>query len=220
MSGHDEDDVKTVVLDLNALKKQKLLQEEELASIVSELEFNSNDEEPSQAPVSESSNSFGSLDTESFAEKFLGDRKAAPAPAASPAKTQTKPATQKPIKVILFDYQSDFFQQNKAQFPKGFDYVIATTLNDLNTLLKEKSAQIAVFNYDANPKAVNQLTAQIKAKLPHTKTLIIAKAISPEKAVLHAKTASGANGYYQLPISGEKILKELIKIQAEFKKVS
>ena len=40
MSGPDEDDKPTVVLDLNLLKKQKLMQEEDLANIATELEFN------------------------------------------------------------------------------------------------------------------------------------------------------------------------------------
>jgi hypothetical protein len=202
MSGPDEDDKPTVVLDLNLLKKQKLMQEEDLANIATELEFNT-------APETESS--------EDFAEQFLEQRsKAAPSIAGKSAATNSKlTSTKEPsFPVILFDFTSDFFQKSQAQFPNGFSYKIVKTLADLNQCLKSKDFQIVIFNYDGNPKAVNQLCAQIKAKKPATKTMIMAKAISPEKAVAHAKTASGASSYYQYPLEASKIEKELKKLQA------
>lgn len=218
MSGGDEDDKPTVVLDLNALKKQKLKQEEELANMASELEFNippTEDEQPASAIEAE--------DSEDFASQFLDQRKqAAPAAAAPKAATNPKAVAPKTASypVILFDFGSDFFQKSAAKFPKGFDYKILKTLPELNQSLKFKGFQIVVFNYDANPKAVNQLCAQIKAKMPLTKTMIMAKAISPEKAQAHAKTASGASGYYQYPLDASKIEKEFQKIQSQVKKVS
>ena len=202
MSGPDEDDKPTVVLDLNLLKKQKLMQEEDLANIATELEFNT-------APEAESS--------EDFAEQFLEQRsKAAPSTAGKSAVTNSKLTASKEASfpVILFDFTSDFFQKSQAQFPKGFSYKIVKTLADLNQCLKSKDFQIVIFNYDGNPKAVNQLCAQIKAKKPATKTMIMAKSISPEKAVAHAKTASGAASYYQYPVEASKIEKELKKLQA------
>lgn len=202
MSGVDEDDKPTVVLDLNALKKQKLKQEEDLANIGSELEFNTAPEDANQTQ-----------NAEDFAEQFLDQR--SKAPAAAPAK-----AIEPSFPVILFDFASDFFEKSQAQFPKGFAYKIIKTLPELNQCLKNKIFQIVVFNYDANPKAVNQLCAQIKAKMPTTKTMIMAKAISPEKAQAHAKTVSGASGYYQFPLDASKISKEFQKIQNQVKKVS
>lgn len=205
----DDDDKPTVVLDLNALKKQKLKQEEDLANIVQELEFAVGPDEkpasssaPKKAPLPETE------DSTEYAEQFLNQR------AASPAEQKTS------FTVILFDFNSDFFQKTKEQFPKGFNYQIAKTLNDLNKLLSSKSFQICVFNYDVNPKAVNQLTAQIKQKFPFTKTMIMARAISPEKAKLHARTPSGANGYYQFPLDSKKIESEFQKIHQSVKKVS
>jgi hypothetical protein len=56
--------------------------------------------------------------------------------------------------------------------------------------------------------------------MPTTKTMIMAKAISPEKAKAHAKTASGAAGYYQYPLEAAKIQKEFQRIQGQVKKVS
>lgn len=216
MSGGDEDDKPTVVLDLNALKKQKLKAEEDLANIASELEFNIPPEGEEAA-----------ADSEDFAEQFLENRsKVAPAAAVKSAGTNSKipvaktPAPSGQFPVILFDFGSDFFATSKAQFPKGFDYKIIKTLPELNSMLKAKTFQIVVFNYDANPKAVNQLCAQIKAKMPTTKTMIMAKAISAEKAKLHAKTPSGAAGYVSHPLDAAKIETEFKKIYSLVKKVS
>lgn len=191
MSHEDEDDKPTVVLDLNALKKQKLKQEEDLANIGNELEFNVNLEKAQKAQ----------------------------APQAKPM--QITPVVKKvpTCTVILFDFQSDFFEKSKAEFPKGYNYQIAKDLPSLNKFLASKEFQIVVFNYDVNPKAVNQLSAQIKQKFVTTKTMIMAKAISPEKAKLHAATPSGATGYYQFPLIAEKIEAEFQKIQATVKKV-
>jgi len=199
MSGGDEDDKPTVVLDLNALKKQKLQQEEEMANIVNELEFN----------VGEDDVNAPEADTENFAENFLNARKE--------VEVKKVPESSK-FSVILFDLQSDFFKKAQPSFPKGPSYKLIAGLNELNQQLRIKEFQIAVFNYDGNPKAVNQLTAQIKSKFPHIKTMIIAKNISPEKAKLHAKTPSGATGYFQLPLDSEKIMKEFLRIQDEGKK--
>ena len=217
MSG-DDDDKPTVVLDLNALKKQKLKQEEDLANIAQELEFGvgpddvvSSGSAPKPAPIPEA------IDAEDFAEKFLETRE----PEAPKAKSQVTqaPSQKSGFTVILFDFQSDFFAKNKAQFPKGFDYQVANSLPELNKFLSSKTFQIVVFNYDVNAKAVNQLTTQIKQKFPTTKTIIMASKISPEKAKIHASTASGAHGYYQFPIDPKKIEAEFQKIQQNVKKV-
>ncbi|MCM2348938.1 MAG: hypothetical protein NDI69_02885 [Bacteriovoracaceae bacterium] len=215
----DDDDKPTVVLDLNALKKEKLKQEEELANIESELEFNVHpDQAPApraRAPKPHSGTSSVAVpeiipledDSELFAEKFLDAR----------AKTAEEKSG---LTVILFDFQSDFFQKKMNKFPKGHSYHLAKNLPELNKFLTAKTLQIVVFNYDVNPKAVNQLTAQIKQKFPMTKTMIMATAISPQKALLHAKTPSGANGYYQFPLEGGKIETEFQKIRQAAKKVS
>jgi hypothetical protein len=181
MSGPDEDDKPTVVLDLNALKKEKLKQEEELANLASGLEFNVFQESDSNV-----------------SEKTL----------------------RADYNVILFDFQSDFFAKALKGLPERFNYIVVKNLNELNQHLKSKKFQIVVFNYDVNPKAVNQLCAQIKQKLPSTKTLIMAKAISPEKAKLHAQTPSGANGYYQFPLDSMKLEKEFDKIYSQVRKAS
>ncbi len=177
MSPDDEDDKPTVVLDLNALKKQKLADDEKLASIESEIEF-----DVLAKADSETLTTIGTIKKEDQ------------------------------IKVVLFDFQSDFFQKSITQFPAGFDYIMATTLDELNNCLRTKGFQIVVMNYDVNAKAVNQLSAQIKSKFPESKVLIMARSISPEKARIHAQTPAGAAGYYQLPVDAKKIQEEFQKI--------
>lgn len=199
----DDDDKPTVVLDLNALKKMKQQEEEQLANLAQELEFNV-DVEADAAPKVEPSK------PEVKVPAQVKPVAPAPAPAAQ---------TVKDFPVILFDFNSDAFESNKAQFPEGYKYQVVKTLPELNKILSAKSFQIIVFNYDVNPKAVNSLTAQIKQKFPHTKTLIMAKAISPEKAKIHAATASGANGYAQFPVDAKKIEAEFVKIRNSVKKV-
>lgn len=172
---NSEDDKPTVVLDLNALKKQKQKQEEDLVNIVNELEFSVPKETPHALPQAS---------------------------------------------VILFDFQSDFFRDSLIHFPKSFKYIIVKTLPELTKLLASKTCQFLVLNYDANSKAANQISAQVKQKFPAIKTIIVAKNISPEKAKLHQKTPSGAHGYYQLPFSAEKIEKELRRIMKTQEKAS
>jgi hypothetical protein len=188
MSGSNEDDKATVVLDLNALKKQKMKQEEDLANIGQELVFNvGKDEEDALVE-----------------EDFLIEEM-----------PQEVAELKAEFPIIFFDLQSDYFKKNFESLPRGYNYKIITTLEELNQNLKTKSFQILVLNYDVNPKAVNQIAAQVKTKFPFTKTIILAKAISPEKAKLHMKTASGANGYYQLPMDATRFEKEIEKIKVK-----
>ncbi len=180
----DEDDKPTVVLDINALKKQKKeqLPEEQILE-GSELQFNAH--------------------TENEQDLTLSDI-----------------TVKKSIRIILFDFETNFFEKSLSYLPKDFDYIVVKNLKELNKNLKSKNFQIVVFNYDSNPKAVNQLCAQIKQKLPTTKTLILAKNISPEKAKAHSKTPFGANGYYQLPIDRIKLQLKFERIYEKEKKAS
>jgi hypothetical protein len=208
MSVRDEDDKSTVVLDLVALRKQKQKQEEDLANIASELEFNVGNDEDALFPGVD--DDFGASAVETFE---------APKPKALPKKAEAAVSKTK-TPVVLFDYKSDFFQKSLSVFPKQYEYKVTKSLTDLNACLKSKNYKLVVFNYDGDAKAVNQLCAQIKLKYPTIKTIIMAKAISPQKAQMHAKTKSGASGYYQLPLETAKIEKEFQKIDAQIKKAA
>lgn len=117
--------------------------------------------------------------------------------------------------VVLFDYNSQYFSNNQSKFPQEFEYVVVTDLKELNKHLQSDGTKAVVFNYNAAPKAANQLCAQIKSKFPSARTLIIAKNLSPEKAQAHAKSSSGANGYVSAPFKLSALKDEINKILAD-----
>lgn len=173
---NEEDDKPTVVLDLNALKKKKLKEEEDLANLADEIEFKVHQEKP--------------------VAKGEG----------------------KTFKVIYFDFQTTLFSE--SELPTDFNNTIVTDLKELNQHLKSQEFQIVVFHYDPLPKAVNQLSTQIRQKLPSTKLLIVANRISSEKAKMHAKTAAGAHGYLSLPLTSDKLRAEYLRIYEANKKAT
>jgi DNA-binding NtrC family response regulator len=113
---------------------------------------------------------------------------------------------------ILFDLNSEFFQKNKSKLPGDFNYVVVNELKELNSKMQSGEDKVVIFNYNAAPKAVNQLTIQIKAKFPKVKTVIMAKNLSDEKALAHKKTKSGAHAYISVPFKNENMVEILKKV--------
>jgi hypothetical protein len=205
MTSDNEDDKPTVVLDLNALKKRALKDSEDLTGVGQKI--------PADA-LNQGDIEFTVPDTEiaprrlpPHAEALANDE--AMSSFEDSLDTPEAYIEAEPSKVILFDFQSDLFTKGFEQFPASFAYTLAKNVPELNVCLRDKTPQVALFHYDANPKAINQLLAQIKIKFPHIKTLVLAKKISPEKARAHAQTASGAHGYYQLPLDTGKLERQL-----------
>ncbi len=62
-----------------------------------------------------------------------------------------------------------------------------------------------MFYFDANPKAANQLCAQLRAKFPHAKTVVVAKNLSEKKVQIHQNSPAGASGYITLPLEVSKV---------------
>ncbi len=205
MTADNEDDKQTVVLDLNALKKQALKDSEDLTDVGRKLSIDA---------LNQGDIEFSIPDTEIAPKRQPPHANALKAEEDLVSFEDTLDTPEayvesEPSRVILFDFQSDLFSKQYNQFPADFAYTMAKNLPELNTCLRDKTPQVALFHYDANPKAINQLLAQIKIKFPHIKTLVVAKNISPEKARAHAQTASGANGYYQLPLDTGKLERQL-----------
>lgn len=186
MSGHDEEDDKpTVVLDLETLRSQVNQNQiqDELDEISSELEFTAGTDPAQKIPDSASDSSQKS---------------------------------ERPVKreqVVLFDFNSQYFTQNKDNFPQDYQYKIVYSLEELNQELRKEGSKAILFNYNAAPKAVNQLCAQIKQKFSSAKTVILAKNLSEDKARAHRNTKSGANAYLSAPFKpsefGQAIKKAL-----------
>lgn len=169
MSG-DEDDKATVVIDLNALKKEKERKEKEIAEMAVDLEFATD--------------------------------------ASDPAAAQAKPKSAS-APVLLFDFGGSFFTEHKAHIPTDLDTKLVTGLPDLNNWLKKKTPLVVVFAFEANPKAVNQLCAQLKAKFKHVRTVIVAKNLSPDKVKLHQASPAAAAAYVKVPFTKDEFKKAL-----------
>lgn len=112
-------------------------------------------------------------------------------------------------KIILFDYNDQYFANQMESFPKNFDYILCRSLAELTMALKEKEEKWVVFNYMNSPKAVNQLIAQIKSKFSHVTTIIAAQNLSPSKVEIHKNTRYGAHQYLELPIASKDLIKAI-----------
>lgn len=185
MSDNDEDDKATVVLDINALKKEMaekkaagdetIEQDIEFSVTSSNIDIQSSESQDEQEP-----------------ELILGDE------------LEDELLEEEKLKVVLFDLNSEYFTKLSAKLPDTFEYIIVKELKELNKVLLSKEEVVIMFNYNAAPKAVNQLTSQIKAKFAHAKTVIMAKGLSEEKTQQHKDSKAGANGYLSVPFNLSK----------------
>ena len=66
--------------------------------------------------------------------------------------------------------------------------------------------------FNDTPKAINQISEQIKQKFPQACAIIIAKNLSPAKAKQHQKSKYGANAYLNEPFSHEILEKKLAQL--------
>ena len=113
--------------------------------------------------------------------------------------------TKSAVPVFLFDFGQGFFESQKASLGSLFEYRYLKDLPQLNTELKKKTPLVVMFYFDANPKAANQLCAQLRAKFPHAKTVVVAKNLSEKKVQIHRSSPAGASGYISLPLEVEKV---------------
>lgn len=123
------------------------------------------------------------------------------------------------FKVLFFDYKIDAFREGKKLLPKGYTYIFVKTLPELNQNLKSVEFQILVLNYDVASKSMNQISAEVRKKLPSTKVILASRAIAPEKALAHSKTSSGAAGYFQFPLDPARLEVEFNRIHMEYRRV-
>lgn len=101
--------------------------------------------------------------------------------------------------IYLFEYKSNYFKKVLPHYLNNPSLHLIEELNELNEALTNDPDSIIVFYYNSQPKAVNQLSRQIKKKFQKARTLIIAKNLSPEKAEQHANSKYGAHAYLNHP---------------------
>ena len=117
-------------------------------------------------------------------------------------------------KVYAFSYKTRYFAENKSKLTDSkISLNIIQEVKELNEVLTNDPNSIIIFYYNSLPKAVNQLSAQIKEKFPNTKTLIIAKNLSTDKAQQHRASKFGANAYLNDPFKRSEFLKVLKSLE-------
>mgnify|MGYP000663398879 CR=1 FL=1 len=175
----EQDDKPTVVLDISALKEE-LASKKQVDAIDQDIEFAVHDE--TSPNISSGNTNELSLEEELEDEvDLLGSGKR---------------------KIIFFDYSSQYFSKLAPKLPQeNYEFNIITELKELNAYLQSGESIVVIFHYNAAPKAVNQLSTQIKSKFPSAKTIIVAKGLSPDKASAHQKSKAGANAYLSVPFS-------------------
>ena len=118
------------------------------------------------------------------------------------------------MNVYLFDYESSYFDQKIKEHELGDRFLRISKVKDLNKALTEDPNSIICFYYNDAPKAVNQLSSQIKAKFKKTKTIIIAKGLSAKKAEEHYKSKYGASSYLKEPFELKQFLETINKLES------
>ena len=127
--------------------------------------------------------------------------------------TAKKEKQASPKRVYLFDYQSDYFQNKVGELGLKESFIIIKSLEELNKALSNDPKCIVCFYYNAFPKIVNQLSAQIKLKFKRTKTIIIAKGLSPKKAQQHHNSKYGASAYLKDPFDHEQLIQTISSVE-------
>lgn len=108
------------------------------------------------------------------------------------------------LPIVVFEYEGHAFLEGDSPEGQAFHHV--TNLPELNAWLKKKTPLVVVFNLSSNPKAINQLCAQLRIKFPHAKLVLAAKKLAPEKIALHQRSPARADAYLQLPLTAAQLL--------------
>lgn len=114
--------------------------------------------------------------------------------------------------IYLFDYKDDYFSKNFQILGMEQGLGLLNQLDELNKTLTSDPQCLITFYYNQEPKAINQLSAQIRRKFTKARTLIIANKLSPKKAQAHAESKYGADAYLSHPFEAEefhKVVKEI-----------
>ena len=177
----EEDDKPTVVLDITALKAELAEKKNVSDAIDQEIEFFIHED------TQEDIRAVGSKDKLTLEMEVEDDL--------SLIDESLK-------RIVFFDYSSEYFTKLVPKLPSSdYSFEVITTLPELNKILQSGEKTVIIFHYNAAPKAVNQLSSQIKSKFINAKTIIVAKGLSPAKANTHKQSKSGANAYLSVPFS-------------------
>lgn len=111
--------------------------------------------------------------------------------------------------VVFWEMGGRPFSPHKASFPAGMEYHFVASLPELNGWIKKKTPLVVVFQYESNPKAVNQLCAQLHLKFPWVKVIISSQSLTPEKQAVHAASPAKADAYVRYPVGSAEFLQAI-----------
>lgn len=114
--------------------------------------------------------------------------------------------------VYFFQYKTSYFSDNDSFFKQAINFEVLSDIKELNAVLTNDPSSIIVFYYNSLPKAINQLSMQIKTKFTNTSTIIIAKNLSASKAQQHHESKYGADSYLNDPFTVEDLEKTVSKL--------
>lgn len=117
--------------------------------------------------------------------------------------------------IICFGYKTDYFKRNDKIFSHLENLNYISDLEELNALITKDKNSIVILYYNSNPKAVNQVSMQINNKFPATKSLIIVKELSANKAQAHAKTKYRADAYLNDSFTLDELLRTVKNISKQ-----
>lgn len=205
MSNDETEEKSTVIIDFKSLQKETLKEEEKLEDDttdvkVDSLEFNTS--------VTENSGSSDDI----FSDKELYH---AGQDLPQPGELDL-PFSETLIPIWTLSFKTQFFKKNEI-FKNDPGIEDLRSINELNEKIKYYPSAILILYYNDNPKVINQVTAQVKAKFKGIKTLLIADKLSAQKAQSHAKTKYGANKYLRNPFSREGLSKTLDSLKNSLK---
>lgn len=112
-----------------------------------------------------------------------------------------KPAPATGLPVVFFEFGQTLFTKLKAQLPSGPEYHFAAQLPEINAWIKKRTPFVLCLPLDVNPKAINQLCVQLRAKYPHVKVVVVSQVLTADKIALHQKSPAKANAYMGYPFS-------------------
>ncbi len=124
-----------------------------------------------------------------------------------PGLTSEAPASRAPV--VFWEMGGKPFSPHKASFPAGMDYHFVASLPELNGWIKKKSPLLVVFQFESNPKAVNQLCAQLHLKFPWVKVILASQTLTPEKQAIHAASPARADAYVRYPVGSAEFLQAI-----------
>lgn len=117
-------------------------------------------------------------------------------------------------KIFLIEYKTHFFDQHRVLFSELSNCESVNDLPTLNKAITEFPNALFIMYFNDTPKAINQISEQLKRKFENADSIIIAKNLSSAKAKQHKASKYGASAYLNDPFNEkefERILKTFLE---------